>query len=531
MAATQERLDSYMSPVSGPLRPPRRFSSLRNTSKVASVPTLATQVMLRPKRVPPPRPPPPRPTPPQLTITVDTCSYGSYCSSDSTISRTPSKPQRVPPNIYYHNIRLNYKPKRRFVHLKARHVDVLDTYDRPKPPLPVVNGRLQSRRIRGLNTETQNRVQLKNDLNTERNRCVARNVLPLKEITTNAIYNKGVIPTPPPRRRRLASVNRSQTIDQRLEWRPFSWKTRRCRSMTELGCRQRADTPTKPPNRQNIGPKLTVDSKGRPAVRPSRPPLPTGSILFSKRFHSDNYHIYPSIKGVANSKPSSVFADRPLPPPPVPPRPKGADLSRMQCHQKAVRDVCVSTSDNGLAVEMCEKQTQLDDSNDSIREALNAMVAENRNGLDVDLDFDKTPTNPLTPTTPTFISYIQPLNGVDKGLDNSFDKCGERDLQCPDSPTVTSSANWFDAIPAPDMGPGAQAYKDWDEETINDDISSITSNYMSLTTEVTADDSREQTPVPQPPPDPPLPRSDCPPIDFMTQDCTAQKSGQLEYLI
>src|ERR1700743_3279966 len=95
-------------------------------------------------------------------------------------------------------------------------------------------------------------------------------------------------PTPPPRRRRMAE--RSHTVDAQqaaLDWRPFTWKWRRCRSLTELDVRnsrpdlstgavkpqtpitRRTDSPD--PGLPPLQPKIIRTITKRPA----RPPPPT----------------------------------------------------------------------------------------------------------------------------------------------------------------------------------------------------------------------------------------------------------------
>ena len=153
------------------------------------------------------------------------------------------------------------------------------------------------------------------------------------------------------------------------------------------------------------------------------------------------------------------------------------------------RDVSVSTKDNGL-VQFCEKQTQIDGRNQSF--------CEDFNGNELDVDCERTPTNPLTPTTPTNETKVGfPLTQT------SVVTNGNRDLaeQCVglNESTATLSSvtttNWFDAENPMELE--AHPYKDYDQDTLNDDISSIASVYQSVGSDITVTDSREETPVPE----------------------------------
>ncbi|CAG2110259.1 unnamed protein product, partial [Medioppia subpectinata] len=517
MAATQERLDSYMSPVSGPLRPPRRFSGMKYAPKVASTPTLSTQVLVRvPKRsmVPPPRPPPPTPRP---SIVVD--------NIDDDQRPALVRKQRVPADIYYTNVRLNYKPKRRFISGRARAATLAHrthtvptgmAYDSPKPLLPVPLKACQTR-VQALNAyNTALAYGLK--AQTLPPQSAPAGPPPLLAGATGATRNW--TPTPPPRRGRSRRDPRSQTqaVDQSaLDWQPFTWKWRRCRSLTELDVRNsRQSSPVatnRRPNSPNKGtgsshPPLPPSVPPQPAKiiqthskRPTRPPPPTISHSMSASalssgtcrhdrnarplndcLVSDSYHIYSSVcKGVDTSHTAGAqptqhdWSRRPLPAPPRPPKPKAR-----RSLSTTTRDASVSTQDIGLNA-WCDRETQLDARNNSLWE-------DSVNGMDMLGDPNdpyRTPTNPLTPTTPT--------NPPHMAFGTAYDDGG--DLTAAHTYT-SSTTNWYDAEPPapgnvpPRSPPAHRRDRDWDQDTINDDVSSIASNYQSFASEYTtrADD-------------------------------------------
>ncbi len=475
MAATQERLDAYMTPISGPLRPPRRFLSFKNGQKVASVPALATQVLLKPKRIAPPRPPPPRPPAPKIVPIIQIVvepnadqkseqffERNDFQNNENSLKRKTK--QRVPADIYYNNIRLGYKPKRRFVNLRSSYQ--LLVYDRPKPPIAVKNDKNQ------LKSLTNIRIFERNERNLE----LKYNTMPQMDIKSIADHNfqsdiesnypkyediefRSRAPRPPPRRRRKTA--RSQTVDA-LYWRPFTWKSRRCRSMTELDVRQKPKIEVKP-NYENLA-----------SVRPPRPPPPSGSNLSLKNKLTDISQLYASVHKGSHK---IDVSKRPLPPPPVPPRPKCISVStnstsvgsltpvttRSGSPSPTTRDVSVSTKDNGL-IQVCEKETQSDN---------DFQCGHDLNGnLDPETPTTPTPTNSFAEPSPEVKEFTQ------KSIAEQTGELSESTVTL--SSVTTTNSNWFDA----------EDPNDWNEDTINEDIESIASNYQSLSSEATITSSK-----------------------------------------
>ncbi|XP_054153174.1 rhoGEF domain-containing protein gxcJ-like [Oppia nitens] len=217
------------------------------------------------------------------------------------------------------------------------------------------------------------------------------------------------------------------------------------------------------------------------------------------------------------------WSKRPLPPPPRPPKP-----------MVRTRDVSISTGDDlnhipptslpmaNRTPQLCDRQTQLDARNNSLYEDMNGNnIDDSDDTEDMDLN-NKTPTNPLTPTTPTnrpIGGGVRGGGGGSGGDDEDVEElfpygCVNNDLEryrsdgLADSQstlssltTTTASTQWFDAELGPDgqqrqVEGGSRFYRDWDQETINDDISSIASNYQSFASEYrTNSEDREATPV------------------------------------
>jgi len=225
--------------------------------------------------------------------------------------------------------------------------------------------------------------------------------------------------------------------------------------MTELDVRRKEEPK---PNYENLM-----------AIKPPRPPPPSGSKLSVKKF-PDNSHLYASVhKGSQKID----ISKRPLPPPPVPPRPKYmsspgsvsvGSQSSTGSQTPTTRDVCVSTKDNGL-IQVCEKETQ------SENHDLNG-------NIEPDLEPDLDPETPTTPTPTNSISEPVPKARESKQQKTIAEQSGELSESTVTISSLTTS--YFDAE-EPD---------NWDEETINDDIESITSNYQSLSSDVTITSSQ-----------------------------------------
>lgn len=133
LADAQERLEAYMAPVSRnePRRPPRRrlntdeSAGQRQPDYMQSLPSLS---VTRPK---PPRPPPPNrylttscqsmvPCDEEISLGTSTSSLWTHSkpgdSSSGKRKRFPRR-QRCPPDQFYKNVRLNYRPKKSYVEL------------------------------------------------------------------------------------------------------------------------------------------------------------------------------------------------------------------------------------------------------------------------------------------------------------------------------------------------------------------------------------------------------------------------------
>ena len=363
IAASQERFDSYMTPICGPLRPPRRsvyHPSIHHPSiRFSSTPALATQEIIKPKRCPPPRPPPPK----NVSKTLE------------NISKTPG---RIPASEFYSSLRMNYKPKR-FVNVKnSKQLDnydapkklngqmnvshnyfLLNCYDKPKPP----------RYIRGFGYLSDGIVSDQSMFSDED--------MPFDQDKVYKNYYDSIRPSdptsagpkPPPRRKKAKKYERMGT----LVWEPFTWKTRRCRSLTELEVRRTRKDSLKDNikelknNQSNLPPnykQITIDISTHVHRKPPRPPPPKQSlVILSQRqnyppanysmSHSKSlskslslkssseslkkaFHISKtaSLKNIKNQINNAIYASvnkgpksdsmakRALPPPPVPPRPK-----------------------------------------------------------------------------------------------------------------------------------------------------------------------------------------------------------------
>ena len=363
IAASQERFDSYMTPVCGPLRPPRRsvyHPSIHHPSiRFCSTPALATQEIIKPRRCPPPRPPPPK----------------NVSKTLGNISKTSG---RIPASEFYSSLRMNYKPKR-FVNVKNikqlnnydapkklngqmnvnHNYFMLNCYDKPKPP----------RCIRGFGYLSDGIVSDQSMFSDED--------IPFDQDKVYKNYYDSIRPSdptsagprPPPRRKKAKKYEQMGT----LVWEPFTWKTRRCRSLTELEVRRTRkdslkDSIKELKNNQSNLPanykQITIDISTHVYRKPPRPPPPKQSlVILSQRqnyppanysmSHSKSlskslslkssseslkkaFHISKtaSLKNIKNQINNAIYASvnkgaksdsmakRALPPPPVPPRPK-----------------------------------------------------------------------------------------------------------------------------------------------------------------------------------------------------------------
>jgi hypothetical protein len=129
-----------------------------------------------------------------------------------------------------------------------------------------------------------------------------------------------------------------------------------------------------------------------------------------------------------------------------------------------MRDVCVSTKDNGL-IQLSEKETQIEN-------GFVESVDENGN---LGPESPKTPiAAPLTPTTPTPTNsrsvtpkalYFPIINDTDDVVEN-----GDYSESTTIVSEPSSATDWFSAQ--------QNVAREWDQDTICD-VSSITSNYQS----------------------------------------------------
>lgn len=280
LVEAQERLDMYMTPIDrhGPLRPPRRKPINQIDEEKMfnrSLPSLS--------RLPkPPRPPPPImnsvcsiPCDDEIPLDGSTSSLNNI--GDKHRQRFPRK-QRVPPDMFYRNVRLGYRPKKSYVELlqksqpfysmigqqqsqlersqstgqlygqhknlasrssrfpvpplrKSRQFDKMENRNytmASKPPIyPGVGSRATSvaSNHQYIDFNLYSEDEYEQAANLEPSLFERNDYKPVKQIylPKNWQTNYGTV----------------KTDHNPLNWEPYTWKVKRCRSFTELEVRDR----------------------------------------------------------------------------------------------------------------------------------------------------------------------------------------------------------------------------------------------------------------------------------------------------
>lgn len=537
LADAQGRLEMYMTPVSGPLRPPRskRLDSHDQALYNQSLPSLS--VMKRAQHRPP-RPPPPKvkscTSVPMISIIEDQMSRTTSMSSLWTkgSSRRKARKQRVPAEVFYRNVRLGYRPKKSYV----EHLNSLQPQFYVLPPLDMDKkckslGHLSAA---GFPVAPNRKTKPLYITKSVARACTSSPPPPPSRASFISNYDTAV-PIVPEKfsRAHLYEMSRPSPspydlmeseneleehhIDPQpiepLVWSPFTWKVKRCRSLTEIDVRERlkkqcsedrelsaSPLPLPPPSttvEQSVPIQATCDESNsyshrllnwlqgnttldtwkrkmkHPSVdserhvKPPRPPLPpvvpprvskmsrTSSPMSSPIAASYCTFTYANTNNanqLTNYDLGPPLQHRPLPPPPVPPRPKL--IPAHFAHAKPLvekRDCAVDTSENGfLEYHSCEKEVQ-------VKFPLSASNSLENQTTDVDTVPENTPT----------VDDEDDLTIVEERL-NTFDK-------------QTTATDYQDAD---NQQRKASTFSEWSEDdddaTINDDLSSLSSNYQSL---------------------------------------------------
>ncbi|XP_074596947.1 uncharacterized protein LOC141852014 isoform X4 [Brevipalpus obovatus] len=459
---TTDRVDMLFTPISSPLRPPRR-SDLG--SSFQSEPNIMVK-NFRPSRKKgpaPPRPPPPKivsSSAVSVASTMDEIELEdldrAFRDSESYISRAQSH-DRIPPHIFYRKVIQDWQERnlRRLddlmisqssPNLSPSHIPYLF-----KPPRP---GRAHPSSMsvhyqpqhhpqptrHHHHQQQQPRAPVRRSATTLTRRICDR--YPAKNF--NMSSQDTLPPLPPPRSRgrlastrSLASSARSPCFGRRkletdyfnptldkadlatdaLYWKPFSWKTGRCRSLTEIYVRKRAgenQSQQQQQQQQQCSPSSAVEKSlgyrltTKYCAPPRPPPLGSRNVTHDEPLYSMiNRTGYGTSRSIGRehllASDGTIYVEydgdrdnyiqkRPLPTPPLPPRSRRRieSMSTMSPRVSSasegtrtfirsvsplgipVRDVCVDTSDDSL-IKMCEKEVQTSFEDD--------ISADNRNDL------------------------------------------------------------------------------------------------------------------------------------------------------
>lgn len=370
MDETEDRVEMLCSPILGPLRPPRKTDynlqspqqqqQLKLYASNKSEPNLSEKTSVKkPKRGPPKRPPLP------VVVTSERSSVDNKCLDAPPPECNDLKNDVVPANVFYRMVvkkwqqnnekRMNLisqsSPNLRSFKPQYDNLSISSKLSHPpmRPPLPLrrlshhkndmiaptPRMRKTNRSVVTLDYDHYEFIDDDDDLISNRYKSVS-SFLSAKSLPPT--------PLPPPRlRKSQLSLNKSSTVSTKsviestrrfnldylnkssdkadlatdgLYWRPFSWKTGRCRSLTELYLNKRTS---------DLENSLRYRLITQYCV-PRRPPLP--SLPSAKPRVEEPLYSYidrRNEKPITKAEPThfnanQIIQNRPLPLPPIPPR-------------------------------------------------------------------------------------------------------------------------------------------------------------------------------------------------------------------
>lgn len=276
----KERFASFIKPIkfNEPFRSfqHKTSSNVRSQSLQRSLPSLYES---RSKPNPPQRPPPPRfnntyqsvPIPSSSIlpcedeISLNTSVSSAIIGDDRNAKRKrfPRK-QRVPPEIFYKNIRLGYRPKKSYVEILQKSQPFYSKMNEISLQRSQSTGHLYgSRRIADIGTDQMHSLETKRQRRSPFVRenfstdSRSRSPLPVTVSRSNSIassqrYNTDNVSLNDRSSMKVDRLDpnyysdRSDSVqygtihpNKNLVWVPYSWKLKRCRSSTELEVREK----------------------------------------------------------------------------------------------------------------------------------------------------------------------------------------------------------------------------------------------------------------------------------------------------
>lgn len=545
---SKERLEMYMSPVSGPLRPPRRKHSMSNVDLIynQSMPALSMHRRLPP----PPRPPPPKlatfGSVPVIAVNAGELSRANSLSSVWTRIGSRKRRQHVPPDIFYRNVRLGYRPKKSYVdhlqksqqqyytmtpleqQIKCRSLGHLSAGGFPVPPKRTRTIYVKNTLAPECDTSPPpppSRASMTSHYDTFRETKL-RSLFDLPKSSRIPFVDDSAVDSEAEdtyRYNRERTLTPQPNTAEPVVWSPFTWKVKRCRSLTEIDVRERLKKkcPVTPSVERSISPsrlppsvtanvELPVTSQSstydadaslsklfnwfrsstsldksrkvrQPSVdpygKPPRPPLPSRSSASRASSPSSPLTNYSNISTYVNdNNPSNFdiganFQGRPLPPPPVPPRPKLIPAHLANRKPVVTRDCGVDTSENGFIAYHCrEKEIQVDPL-DALAETLARVTpyvpsilrkTDSSTGPAEDEDEEEEEERTIVIDEERFLAF----ESNDPLLMN-LSPTSIASIYTDAHSQVPRDSNWSDE-------------NEDEEATLNDDLSSLSSHYESL---------------------------------------------------